>query len=125
VNRCRACGFPSPLAATTGMRLCWTCRRPSERAAEPGGSGGWTLEAADAFVVRAVEVFGGGELIENVSTRLTDPLPAVAFDRARWLAEHPEIEDMIRCRGAVKKTGERCTNRRRPGSRCCGIHRSC
>jgi hypothetical protein len=43
------------------------------------------------------------------------------FDLEAWLAEHPEIEDQLRCQGTTAN-GERCTHQRRPGSRFCGVH---
>jgi Protein of unknown function (DUF3631)/Domain of unknown function (DUF3854) len=73
----------------------------------------WTEEAAADFITRAVEVFGGGELIE-----LSEP---IAFDMEAWLRQHPEVSNLGRCRG-VKRDGERCTHSRRPGSRYCGTH---
>jgi len=42
------------------------------------------------------------------------------FDLQTWYAEHPEIENQLRCQG-VKANGERCTYQRHAGSRFCGV----
>jgi hypothetical protein len=121
VNRCQSCGFPSRVAATTRNRLCWKCQPAA--APHPWRPHGVSCPDCGRRYMR-----GRREWETCLACKLT-PTPGedvgsvepVEFDMDAWLRQHPEVANLGRCRG-VKRDGERCTSKRRPGSAYCGVH---